>query len=67
MLEQHHVRAGMTGSEHGHTLAVSGGGDLVPEVVDLGDRLLEVLLVDLVGRHRGHSGRFQFSPSELFP
>jgi len=41
----------MPGSEHGHSLAVSGGGDLVPEVVDLGDRLLEILLVDFVGRH----------------
>ena len=51
VLEEHDVGARMPGSEHGHTLAVSGGGDLVAEVVDLGDRLLEVLLVDLVGGH----------------
>ena len=51
VLEEHDVGAWVPGSEHGHTLAVSGGGDLVAEVVDLGDRLLEVLLIDLVGRH----------------
>ena len=47
VLEQHDVREGMARAGDRHA-AAAGGGDLVGEVVDLDDRLLEVLLVDLV-------------------
>jgi hypothetical protein len=33
-------------------MSARGCRDLVAEIVDLADRLLQVLLVDLVGRHR---------------
>ena len=40
---------------------------LVPELVDLSDGLLQVLLVDLVGGHGAHRGSLRFSASGLFP
>src|SRR5207244_11289709 len=49
-LEQHHVCERMAGSDHRHPRAAARLGYLVGELVDLDDRLLEVLLVDLVGR-----------------
>jgi hypothetical protein len=42
----------MPRAEHGHGALTGGAGDLVTKIVDLADRLLQVLLVDLVGRHR---------------
>src|SRR6476659_5501085 len=51
--EQHHVRERMAGSHDGHPGAAADLGHLVGQVVDLDDRLLEVLLVDLVGRWHG--------------
>ena len=41
----------MAGAEHGHVQLVAEREELVAELVDLGDRSLEVALVDLVGRH----------------
>src|SRR5581483_4022035 len=53
VLEQHHVRERVAGADDGHARAAARLCDLVAESVDLGDGLLQVLLVDLVGRH-GH-------------
>ena len=53
VLQQQDVAERMAGAEHRHTTA-GGAGDLVGERVDLDDRLVAVLLVDLVGRH-GHA------------
>jgi len=49
VLEQEDICARMAGAEHRHPLALGGARDLVAELVDLGDRFLQVLLVDLVG------------------
>jgi phenylalanyl-tRNA synthetase alpha subunit len=51
----------------GNARAARRVGDLVAELVDLGDGLLQVLLVDLVGGHGAHRGSLRFSPSGLFP
>ena len=51
VLQQEDVGPRVPRAQDRHTLALAGGGDLVAELVDLGDRLLEVLLVDLVGGH----------------
>src|SRR5215207_1231016 len=60
-LEQHHVGLRMTGAEHRHQVAARAVRALletVRELVELADRALEVLLLDLVvcRRHR-RSGR----------
>jgi len=44
----------MPGTEHGDVRLVTCAADLVAELVDLGDRLLQVTLVDLVSGHSGH-------------
>ena len=49
VLEQHDVGERVARSEHGHALGARRLGDLVAELVDLGDRLLEVALGDVVG------------------
>src|SRR5262245_51241731 len=46
----------MTGSDDGNAELVSGTRELVSELVDLGDGLLQVPLVDLVGGHGGGHG-----------
>ena len=51
VLEQEDVRHRVPGADHGEAGLSGGVRDLVPELVDLGDRLLEVPLEDLVGRH----------------
>ena len=54
VLEQHDVGERMAGAEHRNARSPAARRDLVAELVDLGDRLLQVLLVDLVGRHGAH-------------
>ena len=49
VLQEEDVRERVPGAEHGHVLLVAAPRDLVPELVDLGDGLLEVAVVDLVG------------------
>ena len=56
VLEQEDVRQRMPGAEHGDVRLVTCAADLVAELVDLGDRLLQVTLVDLVGRHGSTHG-----------
>ena len=46
----------MTGADDRDAQLVTGARELVPELVDLGDRLLQVPLVDLVGGHGGGHG-----------
>ena len=67
VFQEEDVRERMAGADHGHALAARGAGDLVPELVDLGDRLLQVLLVDLVGGHGHEGGLARFAPSAPFP
>jgi len=55
VLEQEHVCERMAGPQHRHTALAGGASDLVPEIVDLGDRFLQVLLEDFVG-HGWHQG-----------
>ncbi len=57
VLEQEDVGARMAGAEDRNALALAGARDLVRELVDLGDRLLEVLLGDFVSSHSRHRGR----------
>jgi hypothetical protein len=56
VLEQEDVCQRMPGAEHGDVHLVTCAADLVAELVDLGDRLLQVTLVDLVGRHGSAHG-----------
>ena len=51
VLQQEDVRQRVPGADHGEAGLAGGMRDLVAELVDLGDRLLEVPLEDLVGRH----------------
>ena len=53
VLEEEDVRERMAGAEHGNARSARRLRKLVTESVALGDRLLQVLLVDLVVRH-GH-------------
>src|SRR4249920_823638 len=55
-LEEHDVRERMTRAHDRDPQLVTGARKLVPELVDLGDRFLEVPLVDLVGWHGGGHG-----------
>ena len=55
-LQEHDVGEGMARPDDGDAQLVTGARELVPELVDLGDRLLEVPLVDLVGGHGGGHG-----------
>ena len=57
VLEQEDVRQRVPGAEHGNVRRVTCAADLVPELVDLGDGLLQVTLVDLVGRCGSHRRR----------
>ena len=61
VLEQEDVRERVARADDREGGVAGGMRDLVAELVDLGDRLLEVPLVDLVGRHRRH-GPFRFLP-----
>ena len=56
VLEQEDVRERMAGAEHRHVRLVACAADLVAEIVDLGDRLLQIALVDLVGGRSGAHG-----------
>ena len=56
-LQHEDVGEGMPRSQHGHAAFTCGSGDLVPELVDLGDRLLQVLLGDVVGQGGAHGGK----------
>jgi hypothetical protein len=67
VLEQHDVRERVARSEDGDAELARCMADLVTELVDLGDGLLQVLLVDLVGGHGGHGGRVLFAPTGPFP
>jgi hypothetical protein len=58
VLQQHDVPERVPGAKDGHASA-RGGADLMRERVDLDDRLVAVLLVDLVGRHGTHGGRLK--------
>ena len=55
-LQEHDVGQRMTGAEHRDPQLVAGARELVAELVDLGDRFLQVPLVDLVGGHGGGHG-----------
>src|SRR5439155_6539489 len=63
VLEQHHVCKRMTRPHDRHSGA-SGLSHLVRQIVDLDDGLLEVLLVDLVGRRHASTS---FGTSERVP
>ena len=54
VLEQEDVRERVARAEHGNARLVPLAPDLLAELVDLGDRLLEVPVVELVGGHGGH-------------
>ena len=56
VLEEEDVGARVPGPDDRDPLALGGARDLVAELVDLGDRLLQVALIDLVGGCRGHGG-----------
>ena len=49
-LEEEDVRERMARPEHRNVELVTQGEQLIAELVDLGDRLAQVTLVDLVGR-----------------
>ena len=51
VLEEEDVGERMARAEHRHARAGAGLRELIPESVDLGDRLLQVLLEDFVSRH----------------
>jgi hypothetical protein len=51
VLEEEDIGERMAGAEHRHARTGTGLRELVPESVDLGDRLLQVLLEDFVSRH----------------
>ncbi len=61
VLQKEDVCERMPGADNGHARAVACLRDLVTESIDLGDGLLQVLLVDLVGRH-GHLSPWDGSP-----
>ena len=67
-LQEKDVGQRMARSEHRDPQLVACPRELVTELVDLGDGLLEVALVDLVGGHgRGHGVPSTFSLSGPFP
>ena len=53
VLEEHDVGQRVTRPDDRDAQLVARAGELVAELVDLGDRLLQVALVDLVGGHSG--------------
>ena len=56
VLQEEDVRERVPGAEDGDCCTARCARDLVAELVDLGDRFLQVLLVDLVGWHGAHWG-----------
>ena len=67
-LQQEDVGEWMARAEDRNAQLVAGACELVPELVDLGDGLLEIALVDLVGGHGGgHEVRLIFPVSGPFP
>ena len=57
VLQEHHVGERVARADDRHAALAGGAPDLVAELVDLADRLLEVLVEDLVGGHSGHRGQ----------
>ena len=56
VLEEEYVGERMAGSEHRDAQLVTGARELLAELVDLGDRSLQIPLIDLVGGHGGGHG-----------
>ena len=68
VLQEEDVGERMPRSQHGDAELVAGACELVGELVDLGDRLPQIAVVDLVGGHGGgHEVRLPFSLSGPFP
>ena len=56
LLQEEDICERMAGPQHRYPALARGAPDLVPEIVDLGDRFLQVLLEDFVG-HGWHQGK----------